>query len=67
MEPVLRKTYVNLISQNVRDLSQQKNEQNEKNIYMVIPEELQQNHNHEKFPFLIVLVLLAQCIVVSMH
>jgi hypothetical protein len=58
MEPNIRKTYVNLISQNVRGLSQQTKriESEKKNTYsqtsrLENPEELQLHHNHEKFLF----------------
>jgi hypothetical protein len=71
MEPTRRKTYVNLISQDVRGLSYEKlankmNRKREKNTYsqtsrLENPEELQLHHNHEKFLLLTVLLLFAQC------
>jgi hypothetical protein len=68
MEAKLRKTCVNIISQNVRGLSQQtKWTEREKKIHTVRPASLEtrrsfsKNHNHEKFLFLTVLLLFAQC------
>jgi hypothetical protein len=77
MEPKRRKTYVNLISQNVRGLivsgrrtsglhylqmSKQNEQKERKNTYsqtsrLENPEELQLQHNHEKFLFLFLTVL----------
>jgi hypothetical protein len=76
MEPALRKTYVNLIFQDVRGLSHEKeeelinrlnkmNKKREKNTHsqtsrLENPKGLQLHHNHEKFLFLTVLLLFAQ-------
>jgi hypothetical protein len=69
MEPALRIAYVNLISQNAswfHRLNENRKREKKKN-YMLSdqrlenPEELQLHHNHEKFLFLTVLLLFAQC------